>query len=380
MHDVWVVSVPPFVRNPAVHAAHVLAPGPLNMLSLPHAVTVKVPSHLYPAAHDTHDVRVFAVGPVVLEPTAHVLHSVEPVSNAYLLSAPQSTHAVPTLFAYVPRAQSCFAFVPSHANPAGHAEHVVRVSFVFPDVNDPAAHVSQLADPFTLLYLLSAPQFEHVLDPPAENLPASHISLSKFPSHLDPAVQAVHPERVVDVPPVVLLPAAQNLHTELPLPGAYWLSYPHTEHECCPALENVPSRQDSFELEPSLQNMPAGHTEQSVRVRPSALPPDVNMPIGHVSQMLAPASEYFLSSPHGTQLPLDTYVPAAHFEGLLEVPHMEPSGQTLQDVRVNSSRNEIPPSVKYPTGQVLQLTALLFSLYFWFAPHSLQSPLWGPLK
>ena len=306
MHDVWVLSVPPFVRNPAVQAVQVLAPGPLNMLSLPHAVTVKVPSHLYPAAHDTHDVRVFAVGPVVLEPTAHVLHSVEPVSNANLLSAPQSTHAVPTLFAYVPRAQSCFAFVPSHANPAGHAKHVVRVSSVLPDVNDPVAHVSHLADPFTLLYLLSAPQFEHVLDPPAENLPASHVSLSKFPSHFDPAVQAVHPERVVDVPPVVLLPAAQNLHTELPLPGAYWLSYPHTEHECCPALENVPSRQDAFELEPSLQNIPAGHTEQSVRVRPSALPPDVNMPIGHVSQMLAPASEYFLSSPHETQLPPDS--------------------------------------------------------------------------
>jgi hypothetical protein len=36
--------------------------------------------------------------------------------------------------------------------------------------------------------------------------------------------------------------------------------------------------------------------------------------------------------------------------------------------------------VNDPTGQVLQLAALLFSLYFWFAPHSLQSPLWGPLK
>ena len=152
----------------------------------------------------------------------------------------------------------------------------------------------------------------------------------------------MQPEREVEVPPVVLLPVAQNVHTEFPVPGAYWLSYPHTVHVCWPTSEKVPVEHSVFDELPSGQKLPAGHLLQVFRVLPSALPPDVNMPIGHVSQMLAPASEYFLSSPQGTHAPPDSYVPAVHADGLPDDPHVEPFGHTSQVVRVEV----VPPLVK----------------------------------
>ena len=202
-HDVRVVAVPPSVRYPAVHFVHSACPGLLNRLSPPHALTVLEPSHEYPAAHEVHEDRVLASPPAVLDPGAHVLHELAPASDAYILSFPQLAHAVPALLANVPRLHIVDFPLPSHAKPVGHASHLVRVTSVLPEVKNPGPQVLQLPSPGVSVYAVSLPQFEHVLDPGGENLPAGHTSLSELPSHFDPPEHVTHPDRVVLVPPVV---------------------------------------------------------------------------------------------------------------------------------------------------------------------------------
>ena len=75
------------------------------------------------------------------------------------------------------------------------------------------------------------------------------------------------------------------------------------------------------------------------------VPPDVSMPMGHVAQMLAPASAYSLSDPHGLQSedPADANFPGAQADTEPDPsPHAAPVGHTVHLVRVIV----VPPSVK----------------------------------
>ena len=189
-------------------------------------------------------------------------------------------------------------------------------------------------------------------------MPAGHGDFLLLPSHEYPAGHTLHNVRVVAVPPDVIDPAGQTTHSmELAL-FEYWLSYPHAEHWYCPAMEYLPASHGTVLLDPSTHALPAGHEEHTVRVVSN--PPLVKEPIGHVSQILAPASAYFLSSPHATHvsLPEAANVPAIHFDTVPVVSHLDPVGHTLHAVRVVS----VPPLVKEPAGHVWHLCAL-FELY-----------------
>ena len=173
MHPVLVVlsALPPVLLNPLAHVEHSPLPGPLNLLSAPHGVTMLPPSHQLPAAHAVHAVRVFASPPLVLEPVGQTSHLVAAVAAEYILSLPQLTQLVCSVFEYLPGTQRTSLLEPSHAYPAGHDEQVVRVSSVFPDVYEPDAHVEHSDFPLSL-YSLLVPQLEHVVAPAFENLPA----------------------------------------------------------------------------------------------------------------------------------------------------------------------------------------------------------------
>ena len=173
------------------------------------------------------------------------------------------------------------------------------------------------------------------------------------PSHLLPAAHVLHPVRVVEVPPSVKLPTGHTAQAAKPPDAEYWLSCPHPEHVCCPAFEYFPATHGVLALDPSAQLLPAGHWVHAVRV--FAVPPSVNIPTGHVSQTLAPASAYFLSPPHSwhVELPAEANLPGVHDDTDPEV-HVEPVGHTSHLVRVVS----VPPLDLNPFGQVLHVLAL----------------------
>jgi len=226
MHPVLVVlsALPPVLLNPLAHVEHSPLPGPLNLLSAPHGVTVLLPSHELPAAHAVHTVRVFASPPLVLDPVGQTSHLVAAVAAEYILSLPQLTQLVCSLFEYLPGTQRTSLLEPSHAYPAGHAEQVVRVSSVFPDVYEPEVHVEHSDFPLSL-YSLLVPQLKHVVAPTPENLPAGHTLLELVPSHVEPAAHFSHPVWVVREPPVVLKPGEHSAHVlGVPVPAAYLLS------------------------------------------------------------------------------------------------------------------------------------------------------------
>ena len=115
---------------------------------------------------------------------------------------------------------------------------------------------------------------------------------------------------------------------------------------------------------------------QSVRVLPSAEPPDVYEPIWQVVHMFAPESAYLLSTPQSThfELPDGAKVPGEHLVKVLDDPHAAPLGHSLHSVLVT----RVPPLVKDPVGHTLHASAFP-TLYFSFAPHGSHRALSGPL-
>ena len=107
-------------------------------------------------------------------------------------------------------------------------------------------------------------------------------------------------------------------------------------------------------LDPSGHSLPAGHTVHVLRV--VTPPPPVCEPGGHVSQILAPTSAHFLSSPQSlhVELPPVANLPAAHEDTDPEASHVTPLGHTEHEVRVFSS---VPPVVREPAGQLRQVLA-----------------------
>ena len=172
--------------------------------------------------------------------------------------------------------------------------------------------------------------------------------------------------RVVVVPPCVQDPGGHTTHSIDCDEVEYWLSYPHPEHLCCPDVEYVPASHGTDVLDPSTHALPAGHDEHSVRV--VATPPLVKDPIGHVSQILAPASAYFLSFPHATHvsLPEAAKVPAEHLVAVPELSHFVPVGQNTQLTLVLSLS---PPIVNDPAGHVWHFSEAASLLYLFGAPH-----------
>ena len=129
---------------------------------------------------------------------------------------------------------------------------------------------------------------------------------------------------------------------------------------------------------------PIGHWLHAVRSA-VPVPPDVNEPAVHGSQLAAWFELHRLSAPqavhaaasapdekparHGAHddAPPGAYVPASHASCTLVPSHAKPSGQGSQRDRVVSS----PPAVKKPTGHVLQLLAPS-PLYALSLPHAVQ--------
>ena len=70
------------------------------------------------------------------------------------LDAVPASHGVqllaPKLAEYVPAAHSSTTLVPSHAEPAGQVEQLVRVISLPPEVNQPSGHTEQFAALFSL--------------------------------------------------------------------------------------------------------------------------------------------------------------------------------------------------------------------------------------
>jgi hypothetical protein len=87
--------------------------------------------------------------------------------------------------------QAVCTLLPSQDDPAGHAEHEVRVLGVPPAVKEPEGQRAQMLAP-AALYSASAPQAVRAL-PPSHSKPAGHVAQEL---------------RVVLVPPLVNEPAA----------------------------------------------------------------------------------------------------------------------------------------------------------------------------
>ena len=178
----------------------------------------------------------------------HTRHDGLPVR---LLKVPgsQSVHELALPVLCWPAGHSLLMLVPSHAEPAGHSEQLVRVVFVPPEVNQPAVHGSQLVAWFEL-HRLSAPQTSHPLwsarprvparqgahddDPAPEYVPASQAVTMLVPSHREPAGQGSHRDRVVKSPPEVNEPPGHVLHS-LALALRYLSSLPQGVHSLEPA-------------------------------------------------------------------------------------------------------------------------------------------------
>jgi len=222
-----------------------------------------------------------------------------------------------------------------------------------PEVALPAAQDKHEACPADE-YKLSEPHGVQNELPALPYLPAAHCAPAALePSHVTPALQAVHVSRAVVVPPPVELPGGHSSHRLAPAP-LYNLSAPQSAHALALPAEYLPAAHDFELLEPSAHSFPAGHGEQAVRVvTPS--PPLVYDPALQVAQVLAPAAEYSLSSPHAAQVDFPTTLcfPAGHLVLAFEPSHAYPPGHELQVVRVLAVHVATPAQSVYdPAGQV----------------------------
>ena len=143
----------------------------------------------------------------------------------YFLSFPQFVQLDAPAAENVPLAHSGVALEPSHFEPAGHVEHVVRVLLSPPEVNEPDSQVLQDAAPLALYFLLLL-HFVHEDLPLPENVPALHCGFAELPLQRWPAGQMPQAERVAVAPPDVKLPEEQVLQTPAPW-AAKLLSSPH---------------------------------------------------------------------------------------------------------------------------------------------------------
>ena len=150
MQDVRVCGAPPLVRNPGKHTLHDDDPGLLYVLSAPHCATTLLPSHDEPAVHDVQLDRVCLSPPLVLDPAAHVWHSVAPVLDAYMVSSMQLMHCEPSLLENLPRVHRVILLEPSQEDPGVHFEHVVLMVSALPEVKYPTGHVEHSFAPAEL--------------------------------------------------------------------------------------------------------------------------------------------------------------------------------------------------------------------------------------
>ena len=266
------------------------------------------------------------------------------------MSSPQFVQLDAPAAENVPLAHSGVALEPSHFEPAGHVEHVVRVSLSPPEVNEPDSQVLQDAAPLAL-YFVSPSHFVHDAAPLPENVPAAHCGLAELPLQRRPAGHTVHVVRWSASPPEVKEPAAHVLHDAAPFPLYLVLSL-HLVQPPLPAGAYLPAAQSGL-LELPSHLRPAGQIVHVVRVLLS--PPEVDEPDLQVLQDAAPLALYFLLLLHFVHedLPLPENVPALHC-GFAELPLQRwPAGQMLQAERVVVA----PPDVKDPFEQVLQTPA-----------------------
>ena len=89
-----------------------------------HVVTLLDPSHLLPAAHVEHVVRVLLVPPLVYEPGAHTWQLSALPAAENLMSMPQFVQDDAPALENVPAGQVVMTLVPSHLEPAAHVVHV----------------------------------------------------------------------------------------------------------------------------------------------------------------------------------------------------------------------------------------------------------------
>ena len=91
------------------------------------------------------------------------------------MPARQGAHDDAPSTANVPASHAVGVLVPSHAEPAGHCEHNVRVRLSPPDVKKADGHELQLLAP-SLLYIESLPHGVHALAPTPADVPAVQLS------------------------------------------------------------------------------------------------------------------------------------------------------------------------------------------------------------
>ena len=207
------------------------------------------PEHVYPTEQDLHDERVWASPPSVKDDAPQVWHAVACPPVAYLLSAPQSVHALAPDPLYFPTAHAVVADVPPQWLPAGQREQAVRVVVLtpLPDVRLPAGHVLQ-DSAVPALCLLSAPQFVQVDAPAPAYVPATQAVSALPPGHLCPLAHFEQVSRVFTEPPPVWLPAAQVLHVVLFVASAYLVSPPQSVHLLGDGgMSNLPADSENFE-------------------------------------------------------------------------------------------------------------------------------------
>ena len=122
-------------------------------------------------------------------------------------------------------------------------------------------------------------------------------------------------------------------------PVLYLVLSPQSVHLSAPAAANVPAPQEA-RAEPPLQAYPARQVLQLVRSVVDG--PSVYDVEGHVLHTMAPsASEYLLSVPQATQLPLLAYFPFAHKAVALLPSQTDLAGHVSHAVWVV----EVPPVV-----------------------------------
>ena len=143
-------------------------------------------------------------------------------------------------------------------------------------------------------------------------------------------------------------------------------SSPHTTQDADPAALYLPAVQAVTVPDPS-QVLPASQALHVVRA--AEVPPDVLDPAAHVLHVVAPFSEYFLSSPQSvhTPLPAALYLPAAQASTELVPSHGDPGGQAAHAVCVV----DVPPDVAEPTGHTVHLSAPALE-YLLSSPHAIQ--------
>ena len=142
VHPVCVFVVPPIVRDPGAHDAHVDADAALYLVSSPHGAGVLLPSHCQPAAQDAHPWWVFVAPPVVYDLGLQVEQELA-LRPLYFLSPPQSLHVAAPAAAKVPAVHAVRVEDPSQRWPGVHDKQCVCELTPPPLVYDPTAQSLQ---------------------------------------------------------------------------------------------------------------------------------------------------------------------------------------------------------------------------------------------